>query len=269
MVPPLLYQQSMKKQTLLLISIIIQLQSAQATSQIYNPRLGSLEIDISSDLRFKIPISLHYSSRSLFDGFFGRGWCSSYDWKVQQRGQEYLFLQCEESRILKKDEYLKTDQLIILKNEKGFRTGFSEKTQSVIFSQRIDGNEIYILSKSHPNIVKRGPLLKNVTLNSLSFNFEYDEMDNLTHIKNLDKDVLVVNYDPRMDLLLSAQALHHCDLKLTYQRIDLTLKTTVTTSCPGQKKQITEYYNHFKQQKDSTLVLIRTEKIANLPEEMK
>lgn len=255
--------------TLILIASLLISQAAKADPQIYNPRLGSLEIDISSDLNFKIPISLHYSSRSLFDGFLGRGWCSSYDWKITQLNNLRILQKCEEKRVLKRDEYIETSHLFILKNEFGFRTGFSLKEKSVLFSQRVDGNEIYILSRSFPNIVKKGPLLKSLSFSSHSFIFEYDQMDNLILIKNKNKDALVVNYDPRMDLLLTAEIIGSCQIQLNYSRADLTLKTLVTQKCPQKQTTQTLYLDHFQKRKDATLKLLKSEKISTLPEELK
>ncbi|MFP5519233.1 MAG: hypothetical protein ACLGGX_04975 [Bdellovibrionia bacterium] len=244
----------MKQLTKIYTFIFLSLASAK-TEAIYNPHQGSLELDLQSDLNLRLPFSLRYSSRSLYLGYFGRGWCSFVDVKLTKSLNGYQLEICEDRIDLSSDQIQDLNNKLLVQHKQNtyhfdkqtLKREFTSAEQQFLKQTVIakDSNELLLELRFSP---KEKVLL------------EYNNFDNLTSISNQGRELATFTYDDDLDLLKTVHQGKNCQIHITYElKSPLRFITKAVHRCRQQSFSQVFDFVHGYQANGDLLLLAKNE----------
>jgi len=229
-----------------------------------------------------------YSSRTLYNGLFGFGWCSSIESRLAKKDDKWIIYDCEKESAdkLKKVglQYVRSSQdfeqvfdhkgrliqmtahqfelKLSYHDDHPTRIGFNGKTWHLQY--REDGkikslsgaNSYYMYDYSGQNLIL---VQKN---NRPVQKFSYDELHNVTEIFGLGKEV--ITYDKDRDWVVELRRTDGCLEKYDYERSDSIQgpKEIAKAEIQCGKKSSFLVYEFFYQKNQNETLLARVRTIA-------
>ena len=199
--------------TILLITLLLGSKS-HAFINMKNASFTQTWKDESSDINFKIKRT--YSSRSLYNGKFGFGWCSNIESRLHFKPNGHIeFFECDTGAkyiftpTTSQKRQLATNKTLFFVNSK--LQEFITKNRNIYTLYRKNGTLIRFNQKGHITFV----LNPNGTFQKYSYH-----NDQLIKINNNDKEILLLSYSSLGKITLIKS--HHLTINYIYNGEDLT-----------------------------------------------
>lgn len=249
-----------------------------------NINFGEFKIEHKDQLNTKIQIVRNYSSRQLTKGFFGYGWCSLFDTKLQilnsqpslsncdQRQKEYVIQTTNSNYMAHSMDKLtsfyfdKDLKLYRLRHQNQYFNLFYDNDRrglpanSLVMLQAKNKNQVLVLLKQ--NLIDRIHLnnktvryqyfqnkLSTVLLSkNIHYEYLYDEFSNMTLWKNT-KDFEKINYNNDLDVVTRYLQKDKCINEYEYSHLNKSKFILQHRSCPfSEAKSIKYSFDYNKKQ---------------------
>lgn len=191
-----------------------------------NISFGEFKIQHQDKIAKKIILNRDYSSRSLYKGLFGYGWCSSWDYRRDQNKKTYLCQKTIEN-IKEQIEFNSQGEVVEIKTPMQKIIFLREKKKGEDLKQNSSSKKIYVfLSKGLiTKIQSQGKiwhyhyqnhqLSKVLRDKTLTVQYEYDDYANMTLWRSQDFSEKM-GYDKELDVIESYQQKDLCKNKYNY-----------------------------------------------------
>lgn len=239
-----------------------------------NIAFGEFKIQHSEHINSKLDLDRNYSSRSLYKGLFGYGWCSSWDFhkpaSTDSVDNQDIFL-CQE-KINPKEKFTftrkgevssietKDQQIIFIRDEKN-RPNSSELNKNLNSKQKI---YVYIVEElvsrietsKHTFTYKySSKKLEHVSSSKMTlFRYEYDSYANMTKWQSVN-ELERMSYNSDLDLIQSYTQKDLCHNTYNYAHLNKSKFILQERKCISQNPQTIKYSFDYEKKKIKIQIL--------------